>query len=103
MENITTSIIQLAAVLGAITTISAFNGKLIKNQFKPLAEDLKKMDMNNCKCFLVRYITDIERGAVKDAIQEQLAYEMYDHYTKNLGGNSYIKDRWEQVISKKCK
>jgi hypothetical protein len=26
---------------------------------------------------------------------------LYDHYTKDLGGNSYIHTKWEKVMSKR--
>ncbi|MCK9461454.1 MAG: hypothetical protein M0R80_17630 [Proteobacteria bacterium] len=96
--DIATNIIQLSEVVGAVLILSAYNGRVIKKLFKPISEDLKRMDINNCKCFLVRYLADIEKGVMKDAVQEQLAYEMYDHYTKTLGGNSYIKDKWKRVM-----
>jgi hypothetical protein len=96
--DIATNIIQLAEVVGAVFILSAYNVKIIKKQFKPISADLKRMDINNCKCFLVRYLADLEKGVAKDPVQEQLAYEMYDHYINALGGNSYIKDKWKKVV-----
>ena len=98
MENLTSNIIQFSEVVGAVLILSAYNGRVIKKLFKPISEDLKRMDINNCKCFLVRYLADLEKGVMKDPVQEQLAYEMYDHYTNALGGNSYIKDKWKKVV-----
>ena len=46
---------------------------------------------------LVNFINDVELGNEKSQIQKQNAYELYDRY-KELGGNSYVHDRWEKLI-----
>jgi len=46
----------------------------------------------------VNFIEDSKNGIQKDEIQKKRASEVYDHYTKILGGNSYIHDGWEKYV-----
>lgn len=106
-------IIKIGALLGAITTIFAVANKLHTNQLKkiiePLKDDIKgiKQDINNqlieldvsqCKNFLVRFLKDIEQGNEVDEVEKERAYEVYDHYSKDLHRNSYIHDKWNRLM-----
>jgi len=97
MNSLTSILIQLGEVIIAVGTIAAFCGKWIKKQFEPITFSITGMDSNNCKCYLVNFLSDIEKGITKDEVQIKLAYEMYDHYAKDLAGNSYIHDKWEKL------
>lgn len=108
MEKITI-IITIATLLNAITTIINFvkNSKkgadaIIKNSLnealQPVEQSIKKLDINRCKDFLVDFLTDVENGVKKDDIQITRAYEVYDHYTMDLHGNSYIHDKWTKLM-----
>ena len=96
--DLTTQIIQMGAMVTAVTVISAFGGKWLCRQLEPINNNIIKMDLNNSKCYLVNFLTDIENGIKKDDVQIQLAYEIYDHYVKDLKGNSYIHDKWDKLM-----
>ena len=48
--------------------------------------------------FLVNFLADVENGDEKDDVQTKRACEVYDHYVKDLHGNSYIHDKWTRVM-----
>lgn len=49
--------------------------------------------------YLVNFIEDSKNGIPKDDIQKKRASEVYDHYTRDLHGNSYIHDGWEKYVN----
>lgn len=124
MSNITLGqlgavILGLAALIGAISAIVAVIiklygktvGKSIENAIKPLREeiekshkeirnDIEKIDISECRNFLVRFLGDIERGTDIDPVEIERAYDVMHHYSneKELNQNSYVKSRWNAVI-----
>ena len=48
--------------------------------------------------YLVEFIEDSKNGIPKDEIQKKRASEVYDHYTQDLHGNSYIHDGWQKYV-----
>ena len=118
MENITlgqisNTLLWLVAFVGAIgtiaTTILLSLNKIIKKQLEPLnkkIDDVHKtvnkkidsLDMNDCKNFLVRFLADVERGQPIDEVEIKRAHDVYDHYKNDLGGNSYIADKWNKLM-----
>ena len=80
-------------------SIKEFLEKLLADQFKGVNDKLTDMqssitvlDKQACKNFLVRYLADIERGDIIYDSEKQRFWEEYDHYTKDLGENSFIKE-----------
>ena len=80
-------------------SIKEFLEKLLADQFKEVNNKLNEMqssitvlDKQACKNFLVRYLADIERGNVIYDSERQRFWEEYDHYIKDLGENSFIKE-----------
>lgn len=57
---------------------------------------IDKVDMENCKNYLVTFLSDERRGEVKDPTEYQRFWEEYDHYILK-GGNSYIKEGVEEL------
>lgn len=111
MERLLVIIISVATLLNAILAIITFIQKtknigsnIVENRFKealePLAKKIDKLDMNQCRNYLVDFLSDVENGIKKDDIQVKRAYELYDHYTIDLKGNSYIHDKWERLMKK---
>jgi len=116
MEEMSVLIISLATFVNAISAISTFVMKIKKpvdkavdNKFQEALEpinekldmvnaDIKRLDKNQCMNYLVNFIEDSKNGIPKDEIQKKRASEVYDHYTKNLHGNSYIHDGWEKYV-----
>lgn len=109
-------ILTIASFLNAILIIAnfikearkpaskAFESKLNK-ALEPINEKLddtnrgiKKVDKNECMNFLVNFLADIENGIEKDDVQTKRACEVYDHYVKELHGNSYIHDKWTRLM-----
>lgn len=80
-------------------SIKEFLEKLLADQFKGVNAKLTDMqssinvlDKQACKNFLVRYLADIERGDMIYDSEKQRFWEEYDHYIKDLGENSFIKE-----------
>lgn len=116
MEQFSIVVISIATFLNAISAIATFVGKMKKpvdaameNKFaealEPINEkldnvktDIKRIDKNECMNYLVNFIEDSKNGIPKDEIQKKRASEVYDHYTNDLHGNSYIHDGWEKFV-----
>lgn len=112
MENVTLGFLAtgLAFVVGfglSYTkikewTVQAIKGTLkdeleaIKSDISDLRAEIKKEDKEKTKNFLVSMLADIERGVEWGDIERQRFYEQYDHYAKDLNGNTYIKTAVEQ-------
>lgn len=88
-------ILALASAVGAILFGLK---KIMVKQLEPLSKKIDKLDINECRNYLVDFLVDVERGIDKDEIQIKRAYEIYDHYTNDLKGNSYIHDRWNKLM-----
>lgn len=116
MEQISIIVISIATFLNALLAIATFFGKAkkpvdnaIEKKFdealKPINQklddmntDIKKLDKNQCMNYLVEFIEDCKNGIPKDEIQKKRASEVFDHYTEDLKGNSYIHDGWEKYV-----
>lgn len=90
-----------AALIGSCTCIYAWIKKLLKSLFdaqtKGINEQIKKVDLENCKNFLVSFLARCDKqDCVIDEIEKARFWEQYEHYLE-LGGNSYIKNRVEQL------
>lgn len=72
--------------------IKEFFTELLEDQFDTLNKRLDAIDTQTCKDFLVRYLSDIERGQYIYDSEKQRFWEEYDHYTDELKQNSYIKE-----------
>lgn len=95
MENIQTILTTVVTILSSCTAISIAIKKWLIN---PVLKRMDKLDLHQCRNFLVEFLADVERGIEKDECQIRLAYETYDHYRKDLNGNSYVKDKWEKLM-----
>lgn len=71
----------------------------IKQSVDDLKAQLDKVDLENCKNYLVTYLAEVERGELKDAIESQRFWEEYQHYC-DKGGNSYIKEKVSKLKAK---
>lgn len=97
-------LIQAASTISAISIITAV---VVSNMKKYLCTELceikktvKDMDYNHCKTHLTEFLADIKCGVCKSDVQMLRAYEVYEHYVKDLNGNSYICDEWNKIIKK---
>lgn len=107
MENITVG--QINAFLGILAGIITSGSiiivfiqkslkKLIKNELEPISTQIKNLDVSQCKNFLVGFLADVEQGNELDKVELERAYEIYDHYINDLKQNSYIHNRWVQLM-----
>lgn len=98
--------ILIGSLIGAVSVIVIAVNKMLDNQFKKrfeptikeLKEDIRVMDIGQCKNFLVRFLKDIEQGNPVDDVERERACEVYDHYTNDLKQNSYIHNKWEKLM-----
>ena len=98
MNNIADTIILVASLITAVTTIIISMQKRLKRMFEPVNKKIDGLDLSQARNYLVDFLADIENGEKKDECQIERAYELYDHYTKDLHGNSYIHAKWEKVM-----
>lgn len=101
MENITLDdIARVAAFLvalgGSVAAIIRGVKTAVSKLLEPLATQIRDVDMENCKNFLVTFLASCERGEAHDQIELERFHEEFAHYQK-LGGNSYIKDKVEKL------
>jgi len=64
----------------------------IDKEMKSLQERLDNVDMESCKNFLVRCLTDFERGGQISETELERFWEQYEYYSKH-GGNTYISKK----------
>lgn len=116
MEKILAVIVGIATALNSILIIVNFLQKAkkpvdnivnkkfsealqpINDKLSEMNNDIKKLDKNQCMNYLVEFIEDCKNGIPKDDIQKKRASEVFDHYTDDLNGNSYIHDGWEKYV-----
>lgn len=122
MENITVGQIAIAvAFIAALITggikikdaVKKWLENLLKEKFDEVRKEIKAVsdkvdnlesslfdvDLENCKNYLVTYISEVKRGESKDEIEKQRFWEEYKHYT-DKGGNSYIRHDVEELGKK---
>lgn len=98
MEQIGNIIIWLASLFTALTVICSVIKKLITKALEPPCKRVEKIDENQCKTFLVDFLSDVENKVEKNEVQIKRAYEVYEHYRDDLHKNSYIHDKWERLM-----
>ena len=95
-------VILIGSFITAITAICAFLKKVINKAinkgFAPIYQKIDELDINQCKNYLVTFLKSVEKGEIMDDVEVQRAYEVYDHYIKDLKGNSYIHDKWQKLM-----
>lgn len=111
LGQISTFLGLIAGLIASVSAIMLFLQKslkkVIKNEIEPMSiqinkinDNIKGLDVSQCKNFLVRFLADVEQGNVLDEVEKERAYEIYDHYTNDLKQNSYIHKRWSQLMEK---
>ena len=90
-------------------SIKEFLQKLLSEQFEEvnnkldgMQETITKLDTQECKNFLVRYLSDVERGDLIYESEQRRFWEEYDHYINDLHENSYITE-WVARLKKEGK
>ena len=102
-------IILGASLITAVTTICTFIQKAINKSLEKtlksidkrideLDKKIEELDRNQCKNYLVTFLNAKKKGLQMTEIENQRAYEVYDHYTFYLKGNSWLHDDWEKLM-----
>lgn len=99
-KSITNAILPLQKQITDLNTEMLQELEKSRTEFHATAN---KLDISECRNFLVRFLGDIERGEDIDPVEIERAYEIIQHYTDDLGQNSYIHDRWDQVMKGRSK
>lgn len=110
LEWIYDNIVFLVALCGGCYAI--YRGvrrglkKLLEEEFEALnkriddiEDQTKSIDMETTKNFIVRFLADVEKGAMITEIETERFWEQYEHYLK-MDGNSYVKE-WVAKLQKK--
>ncbi len=92
-----------SAAAGIIAGVKKALKALFKEQMETIDKRLdqqeaqiKKIDLENCKNFLVSYLDKIENNGTTGEIETQRFWEEYEHYIQG-GGNSYIRQKVEKL------
>lgn len=96
LNQIRDLMLWLIAFTTATTTIVTAVKKAIAKGFEPIREEIKTVDMNATKNFLVSQIDEMERNGSLGGVSKQRFFEQYEHYIQK-GGNSYIKHEVERL------
>jgi hypothetical protein len=95
-------IIYISTLIGAVGCITGivvkWLNKKLSQMIEPMKNQIHKMDVKECRRTLIDFLSDLEKGVEKNEVQWTYAHEVYDHYTKDLEENSYVKDFWERVV-----
>lgn len=116
MENLTvgtvvTVIGLLVGLIGGCAALYGYLKKVVTNmledQFKAInkrldeiEEGIKQKDIDACKDFLVRFLSDIERGAGISEMEMQRFSERYNQYINKYEQNGYIQDKVNRLKEK---
>lgn len=110
VEQIAMGIALLVAIVSGVIYLTKqlkeWIEKLLDSKFKDLGTRIDgieakvdKLDIETCQNFIVRYLADVENGAVILEAEKKRFWEEYEHYI-SAGGNSYIKE-WVDRLKKK--
>ena len=103
MNNFFDLVIYASTILASTVTITGFVVKWLDKRLKFMLEPIKiqihKMDVKECRRFLIDFLIDVENHICKDQVQWKFAHDVYDHYINELKENSYVKDKWERVVN----
>lgn len=80
-----------------IETLSIDINKKIDRVQETVDEKLDKVDKNATMNYLVARMDEIDKGMKLDGVAKKRFIDEYEHYTKELNGNSYIKEEYERL------
>lgn len=106
MSSIIVALITTAGVIITSVITNKTNKKIesldsIKAGFKEeignIRKELNETRKEHDKTYLTDFLSDLENGQTKSDIQIKRAYEVYEEYS-SLNGNSYVHDKWEELV-----
>lgn len=113
MEQISVAILFIVGLIGGVkylkTEITNFFDKLLDSKFQTtnskidnVAKELRNLDVQTTRNFLVRYLADTERGQYLYDTEKEQFWKEYDHYIDDLKENSFIK-KWVERLEEQGK
>lgn len=91
--------IAVAGITFAGVVVTGIVNILINRQNvkkKDLIDEINKVQLDNCKNYLVHAIAKAEKKEELSAVEKERYWENFDTYTR-LGGNSYVKSSTEKL------
>ena len=83
--------------VGATITIINAVKKAIETGFKPVNDKIASVDKNATMNYLVDKMSDIDNGLKLEGVARKRFIDEYEHYTKELNGNTYIKEEYDRL------
>lgn len=100
--DIVSIVLSIGGFVTALTAIITALKKVLQIWLNNnINKKIDTLDILICKLHIIDFLSDVENGVKKDDEQIKLAYEMYDHYSKDLKQNSYVHDKWNKVMNSK--
>lgn len=100
--DIVSIVLSIGGFVTALTAIITALKKVLQIWLNNnINKKIDTLDVLICKLHIIDFLSDVENGVEKDDEQIKLAYEMYDHYSKDLKQNSYVHDKWNKVMNNK--
>lgn len=96
LEQIARGVAFIVALGGSIAAILRGVKKVMEKLLAPIQDQIKSVDMENCKNYLVTFLAGVERGQEHDEIELERFHEQLGHY-QQIGGNSYIKSKVQKL------
>lgn len=107
LQSIGAALALIVGIGASTATIYKFLSRAMKKLFDAQTKDISdrldkqeaaisRVDMENCKNFLVSFLSRLERGEPIDEIERERFFEQYEHYSQ-LGGNSYIQNKVQRL------
>ena len=100
LGQISAAVLFLVALGGGVIVLGKWLRSLIikvmREELEPMRKQLDQVDLENCKNYLVTYLSSVDRGEKKDQIEEERFWEELQHY-QSIGGNSYIKTKVDSL------
>lgn len=84
------------ALRGILSSVVKQELEPMRKQMDEMQQKIDRVDMESCKNFLVRCLSELERGENISETERERFWEQYEHYIKT-GHNSYIKSKVEQL------
>lgn len=102
MENITLGQINsvmvfIIAMMGSFVAIYVFLKNGMTKILQPINDKIDKVDRNATMNYLVARMDEIDKGEILDGVAKKRFIDEYEHYTKDLKGNTYIHDEYERL------
>ena len=86
----------IVALGGSVAAIIRGVGKAVEKLLEPIKKQIRDVDLENCKNYLVTFLAAVERGQEHDEIELERFHEELSHY-QAIGGNSYIRAKVDKL------